>query len=93
MKEKQTHLTHISLYFCLCVHRAGAASAYRKHGMHTLQQARNPKHRLVIELKMNSAVLLLHVNTTSSPFLVRKNTIGDIHFKSLFFRMGIFKCL
>ena len=80
MKEKQTHLTHISLYFCLCVRRAGAASAYRKHGMYTLQQARIPKHGLVIELKWNSAVLPLHVNTTSSLFLVRKITLGDIHF-------------
>ena len=33
-----------------------------------------------VKLKRNSAVLPLRVNTTSTPFLVRKITIGDIHF-------------
>ena len=38
------------------------------------------KAQIEIELKRNSAVLPLRVNTTSPPFLVRKITIGDIHF-------------
>ena len=52
-----------------------------KGGMYIHELERIPKDGLTcIQLKRNSAVLPLRVNTTSPPFLVRKITIGDIHF-------------
>ena len=63
-----------------CAPGAGS-SVMVKGGMYIHELERIPKDGLTcIQLKRNSAVLPLRVNTTSPPFLVRKITIGDIHF-------------
>ena len=47
MKEKQTDLTHISLYSSIvCAWRGSGVPTKVKGGMYTHQQDRNPKHGL-----------------------------------------------
>ena len=80
IKERQTDLTWMLLYYCIVVAGRGNLG-YGKSGTYTVQQARNPKDGLIgIQLKRNSAILPRSTDTTSPPFLVRKITIGDIHF-------------
>ena len=50
-----------------------------KSGMYIHEPDRNPKHRLRSNCNGTSG-LPRSTDTTSPPFLVRKITIGDIHF-------------
>ena len=71
------------MFHCIqasCGHRGGTGSQ-AKGGMYIHELERIPKDGLIgIQLKRNSAILPRSTDTTSPPFLVRKITIGDIHF-------------
>ena len=81
IKERQTDLTW--MFHCIqssCAPGAGT-SVMVKGGMYIHELERIPKDGFTcIQLKRNSAILPRSADTTSPPFLVRKITIGDIHF-------------
>ena len=64
IKERQTDLTWMLLYYCIVVAGRGNLG-YGKSGTYTVQQARNPKDGLIgIQLKRNSAILPRSTDTT-----------------------------
>ena len=81
IKERQTDLTW--MFHCITASWSPGAgtSGIVKGGMYIHELERIPKDGLTcIQLKRNCGILPRSTDTTSPPFLVRKITIGDIHF-------------